>query len=290
MLIPAFSLMGTGIAQYIRVKEREKRASIAGAAGCEEPFQSRARNPDELIAPAPSVTEGTTVIWELRRPRGISEPSKLSTASTQRRKDAENVAICALREVNQTARVCVPVCEKDLDALRSACERAIEWADIIELRLDCLDQELAEISELLTTFPSSGHSHLSSGRTRRLSQPHARGTRAFWKMQAPRGEGLWWDVEATSPSDLAPDWSRTIVSHHDFNGVPDDLDQIYERLGPNACSRSEDRCSGATTSWIVFPFFNCSIAPAAKTAKSSQSRWATQESRRVFSDLHADRF
>src|SRR5215217_4228014 len=29
MLLPAFSLMGTGLAQYIRVKERDKRAPLA---------------------------------------------------------------------------------------------------------------------------------------------------------------------------------------------------------------------------------------------------------------------
>jgi len=29
MLLPAFSMMGTGIAQYVRVRERERRASLA---------------------------------------------------------------------------------------------------------------------------------------------------------------------------------------------------------------------------------------------------------------------
>jgi hypothetical protein len=67
MLIPAFSLMGTGIAQYIRVRERESKAfpktgfvqpviqpppAVAG-------FVPR-RNTGELVAPPPSVTEGTT--------------------------------------------------------------------------------------------------------------------------------------------------------------------------------------------------------------------------------------
>ena len=48
-----------------------------------------------------------------------------------------------------TTRVCVPVCEKNLDAMRSACERAVKWADVIELRLDCLDRTPENISELL---------------------------------------------------------------------------------------------------------------------------------------------
>jgi hypothetical protein len=65
MLIPAFSMMATGLAQYIRIKEREKRAFLPG--GISQPsLQQRsevetlpARNTGEL-APPPSVTEGTT--------------------------------------------------------------------------------------------------------------------------------------------------------------------------------------------------------------------------------------
>jgi hypothetical protein len=65
MLIPAFSMMGTGVAQYMRIKEREKRAFQPGTFG-QPSMQSRppmntlpARNTGELVPP-PSVTEGTT--------------------------------------------------------------------------------------------------------------------------------------------------------------------------------------------------------------------------------------
>ena len=51
------------------------------------------------------------------------------------------------------------MCEKDLVALQSACERAIEWADVIELRLDCLEEipdKLEEITRpLILTFRPS---------------------------------------------------------------------------------------------------------------------------------------
>ena len=66
MLIPAFSMMGTGIAQYIRLKEREKRAFQPGSFGQPSvqpsPHVSAfpVRNTGELVAPPPSVTEGTT--------------------------------------------------------------------------------------------------------------------------------------------------------------------------------------------------------------------------------------
>ena len=69
MLLPAFSMMGTGVAQYIRVREREKRASLA-APPLPRAFQAPPRNPDELRAPAPSVTEGTT------RHLGVEAPTR----------------------------------------------------------------------------------------------------------------------------------------------------------------------------------------------------------------------
>lgn len=122
------------------------------------------------------------------------------------------------------------MCEKDLNALQNACERAIEWADFVELRFDCLDAEPENIAQVLSSFPrpviltfrpSEQGGHRDVSREER---------EAFWKMQAARGDSIWWDVEADLVRDLSPDWSRTIVSHHDFAGVPTDLEQIYERL------------------------------------------------------------
>ena len=67
LLLPAFSLMGTGIAQCIRVREREKRTSLqAPPSGRAFP----ARPTDELMAPVPSVTEGTT------RHLGVEAPTR----------------------------------------------------------------------------------------------------------------------------------------------------------------------------------------------------------------------
>lgn len=127
---------------------------------------------------------------------------------------------------DKTTRICVPVCEKDFSALRDACERASQWADVVELRLDCLDaipeSLLSNISRpvILTFRPSEQGGYRKLNRDERL---------AFWKT-APRGEGVWWDVESDIANEVSPDWSRTIVSHHDFSGVPTDLDKIYARL------------------------------------------------------------
>ncbi len=75
MLLPAFSMMGTGIAQYIRVREKEKRTALqpppVGRA-----FPERPRNVDELMSPAPSVTEGTTRHLGVEAPTRHLDPSE----------------------------------------------------------------------------------------------------------------------------------------------------------------------------------------------------------------------
>ena len=58
MLLPAFSMMGTGLAQYIRIRERNKQGVIS-ASPPPQSFPERSKQ-DVLMPPAPSVTEGTT--------------------------------------------------------------------------------------------------------------------------------------------------------------------------------------------------------------------------------------
>jgi len=69
MLIPAFSLMGRGVAQFIRLQDHAKRASLApppvGRSFVETP-----RPPEGLRAPVSSVTEGTT------RHLGVEAPTR----------------------------------------------------------------------------------------------------------------------------------------------------------------------------------------------------------------------
>jgi 3-dehydroquinate dehydratase / shikimate dehydrogenase len=120
----------------------------------------------------------------------------------------------------------VPICVPDLSALQNASERARECADIIELRLDCVDQPSAiSLNDLprpliLTFRPTEQGGYRNLCREDRL---------AFWNSQTSQPD-IWWDLEVDLAKDLSPDWSRVIVSSHDFSGVPTDLDQIYKRL------------------------------------------------------------
>jgi len=75
MLIPAFSLMGKGVAQYMRVKERETRLAMVPprVAAIQSPQTAPTplpRRTDELRPPVSSVTEGTT------RHLGVEAPTR----------------------------------------------------------------------------------------------------------------------------------------------------------------------------------------------------------------------
>src|ERR1051326_358520 len=143
-----------------------------------------------------------------------------------------------LRNENRV-RVCVPVCAKSFADMETACARARELGDVVELRLDCVEDNdvLPRLQSLtgkdagpfiLTFRPSEQGGHRVLSRAER---------EAFWK-----GD---WDASRTALADIESDlvcdkdasfidgpfdWSRVIVSHHDFNGVPADLEEIYKRL------------------------------------------------------------
>ena len=142
-----------------------------------------------------------------------------------------------------------------------ACARARVVGDIVELRLDCVEAENWAIGTsqfealirdqscplILTFRPSEQGGHRVLSRAER---------EAFWKGDWSPFRTALADIESDLVVDeryasyeesfgnrqesfvsreesfvnLAFDWSRVIVSHHDFEGVPADLEQLYERL------------------------------------------------------------
>ncbi|HSL54897.1 MAG TPA: zinc ribbon domain-containing protein [Pyrinomonadaceae bacterium] len=69
LLIPAFMMMATGLAQFIRLQEHAKRASL-GAPPVGRSFAEPPARTSELRAPVTSVTEGTT------RHLGVEAPTR----------------------------------------------------------------------------------------------------------------------------------------------------------------------------------------------------------------------
>ncbi|MGB8508017.1 MAG: type I 3-dehydroquinate dehydratase, partial [Pyrinomonadaceae bacterium] len=152
------------------------------------------------------------------------------------------------------ALIAVPVCVSRASELAAAIERASRVADIIELRFDCLDEtQLDEARSNLGALmeASAGRPFIFTFRPSEEGGRRAIGidVRAgFWRQAAKdwrEGEyraPAFADVElelferhAFSSSTFAFSSStfeecQVICSHHDFDGVPADLEEIYERM------------------------------------------------------------
>jgi len=127
--------------------------------------------------------------------------------------------------------ICVSACAETADELFKQIERAEDVADVVEVRFDCLaPTELTNAS----VSPTGGKPLLA---TFRAPEQGGRGSaanderREFWR-KLP--EGFWGaDLEADVVEHF-PDVPNRIASFHDFDGVPADLDGIYDALAAAA--------------------------------------------------------
>jgi 3-dehydroquinate dehydratase/shikimate dehydrogenase len=138
-------------------------------------------------------------------------------------------------------RICVPVCVRHSHELRAAMNRAAKAADMIELRLDCLEQsELDSVVRLLpdrlNQFSVPVILTLRSEDQGGSAAAECQARRRFWTSVKKVPENCLIDLELdliqtlATEDELPTDWSGVICSHHDFNGVPANLEMIYERM------------------------------------------------------------
>jgi hypothetical protein len=89
MLIPAFSMLGGGVADWVRIKQSQPASLPSGSmppalsAQQQRAGEFPARNTAELVMPPPSVTEGTTRLLEDEAPtrhigRAVENPASKS--------------------------------------------------------------------------------------------------------------------------------------------------------------------------------------------------------------------
>jgi 3-dehydroquinate dehydratase/shikimate dehydrogenase len=138
-------------------------------------------------------------------------------------------------------RICIPVCVRHSDEMPAAMKGAAEAADMIELRLDCIEKE--ELDSLVRLLPD----HLNQFGVpviltlRSVDQgggasSECQARRRFWTSVKKVPENCLIDLELdliqtlATEDELPTDWSSIICSHHDFNGVPANLEMIYERM------------------------------------------------------------
>lgn len=141
---------------------------------------------------------------------------------------------------SNSVRICVPICERTVGAAEQRITQAGEVADLIELRLDCLDpshtEDTRQVADLLahtsrptilTLRPSEQGGHRVLDEKSRLR---------FWSLNRPLESGFL-DIEldlVTNATQLdlgkSFDWSRVICSHHDFAEVSGNLGLLYEQM------------------------------------------------------------
>ena len=137
-------------------------------------------------------------------------------------------------DTHDRVRICIPICERTLDALKSAAARARREGNLIEFRLDCLSAtELSRIDEVISTAGLATiltFRPAEQGGYRELDHE----TRyEFWQRQLNLAGSYLMDLELDLVENFTStsiDWKRVIGSHHDFTELPGDLEQIYQRL------------------------------------------------------------
>ena len=125
--------------------------------------------------------------------------------------------------------VCVSVCADTADKFITKIKQAADIADVIELRFDCLSE-----TELDTALDQLAQLAVGKPLLATFRSPEQGGNRQLTIQQRKE---FWRDLPSFRAADLEEDIADMpiaaedrIVSFHDFDGVPNDLKDIYERL------------------------------------------------------------
>src|SRR5437870_10488815 len=145
-------------------------------------------------------------------------------------------------------KICVPVCVSRASELAGAMKRAAEVGDLIELRLDYLERNECDAAAI---FVREYASRADGPIILTLRSPNQGGQasiddearRSFWRSLADLPTNCFADLELDLVNDFtradqttALDWRRVICSHHDFKGVPVNLEELYERMSATPAS------------------------------------------------------
>src|SRR6266404_2417982 len=166
----------------------------------------------------------------------------------------------ATRMSENPVRVCAVIAEATVGAARSAIKRAASIADLIEVRLDYLRDfdftDLAGLRALLKgkPLPAIITCRATSEGGKLQVDDHIR---LRLLVEGARQAADYCDIEAAhyaQASALSPDTSRLIVSYHNFDETPVDLDAVYDRLIalPAAVHKIVTRANTITDSLAIF--------------------------------------
>ena len=131
-------------------------------------------------------------------------------------------------------KICISICAETADELIEQIKCAEDLADVIEIRFDCISENqmskaFAILASrkilLLTNRPREQGGKVEIDRPGRI---------AFWNAFVNNGlldkRKVWIDCEFDLKSEISNFQFQKIVSFHDFAGVPDNLEKIYETI------------------------------------------------------------
>jgi 3-dehydroquinate dehydratase/shikimate dehydrogenase len=157
-------------------------------------------------------------------------------------------------------RVCAVIAEATMDAARAAIKRAASIADMIEVRLDYLrDFDFADLDGLRALLEGKPLPTIITCRATSEGGKQQVDDRIRLRLlvEGARRFADYCDIEAAhyvQASALSPDISRLIVSYHNFDETPVDLDVVYDRVTalPAAVHKIVTRANTITDSLAIF--------------------------------------
>ena len=141
-------------------------------------------------------------------------------------------------------KICVPICASRASEIAGAMQQATDVGDLIELRLDYLQQtERDAVMGLLPEYLNRADRSIiltlrSPDQGGQTSIDHE-ARHNFWRSFGDLPTNGFADLELDLVNDFARenadqkprvDWRQVICSHHDFKGVPADLERVYEQM------------------------------------------------------------
>lgn len=136
-------------------------------------------------------------------------------------------------------RICISICESDWPSLARALRDAGKYDGLIEIRLDCLAPDnlknLAVLRELLAACPQSTIVTLRAAEQGGSADADFETRWRFWRAEGLGLPAKFVDLELDIAEQLSRettpvDWSRVISSYHNYEGVPPELNEIFQRL------------------------------------------------------------
>lgn len=133
-------------------------------------------------------------------------------------------------------KVCAVITEETVDAARAAMKQATTVADLIELRLDFLRGfDFGNPNNLMPLLENKPLPVIITCRA--ISEGGAQHVdeqiRIRLLVEGAKRFADYCDIEAASYAEtarLSPDTSRLVVSYHNFDETPDDLNAVYDRV------------------------------------------------------------